>query len=86
MLSLLPVLAHDPDLPPGARAALYLAHTMPAGADREAAKRQAAATLAGLFDLTAPEIADLLGLPLSVAASGSLSASLSSPQRSRGSC
>ncbi len=62
MPSLLPVLAQDSDLPPGARAALTLAHATPAGDGQEAAKRRAAAALAGLYDLTAREIADLVGL------------------------
>jgi hypothetical protein len=62
MLSFLPVLVNDPDLPPGARAALYLAQAAPPGVGREAAKRQAAAHLQGLFNLTEPEIAALLGL------------------------
>jgi DNA-directed RNA polymerase specialized sigma24 family protein len=63
MLSFLPVLVHDPDLPPVARAALEMAREAPPGARREAAKRQAAASLRGLFDLTDREIAELLGLP-----------------------
>jgi hypothetical protein len=63
MPSLLPVLVHDPDLPAVARAALHLAHATPAGLCQEAAKRKAAATLSGLYGLTDPEIAELLGLP-----------------------
>jgi hypothetical protein len=63
MLSLLPVLVHDPDLPPGAKAALELAQEAPPGAGREAAKRRAAASLRGLFNLTDREIAELIGLP-----------------------
>ncbi len=62
MLSFLPVLVHDPDLPAVAKAALHLAQVAPPGATREAAKRQAAATLHGLFGLTETEIAELLGL------------------------
>jgi hypothetical protein len=63
MFSLLPVLANDPDLPLDARLALHLAQAAPSAATKEAAKRRAAASLVGLFDLTAPEIADLLDLP-----------------------
>ena len=62
MPSLLPVLVHDPDLPPLTRAALTLAQTTPPGPCQETAKRKAAATLTGLYDLTDPEIADLIGL------------------------
>ena len=62
MPSLLPVLVHDPDLPAHARAALSRAHESPAGPTRKAAKEEAAAALLGLFDLTHPEIADLIGL------------------------
>ena len=63
MPSLLSVLVHDPDLPDHARAALYQAHATPPGPCREAAKHHAAAALVGLFDLTHPEVADLVGLP-----------------------
>jgi DNA-directed RNA polymerase specialized sigma24 family protein len=63
MPSLLPVLVHDPDLPAMARAALHAAQASPDGLCQEAAKRRAAVTLSGLYGLTDPEIADLLGLP-----------------------
>jgi hypothetical protein len=63
MLSLLPVLVHDADLPPTARAALQVVQTTPAGFCQDVAKQRAAATLAGLFDLTEREVADLIGLP-----------------------
>ncbi len=63
MLTLLPVLAHDPDLPLDARLALHLAYAAPAGATRDAAKRRAAASLNGLYGLTGREIAELLDLP-----------------------
>jgi len=59
----LPVLAHDPDLPLDTRLALQLAKDAPSVATKLAAKQRAAATLAGKFNLTGGEIADLLGLP-----------------------
>jgi hypothetical protein len=62
MPSLLRVLVHDPDLPTQARAALLVAQATPPGTCQEAAKQRAAASLNGLYDLTAPEIAELVGL------------------------
>ena len=62
MLSLLPVLVHDPDLPAGARAALHRAQAAANGPCHEVAKHRAAASLSGLFGLDDREIADLIGL------------------------
>jgi hypothetical protein len=69
MPSLLRVLVHDPDLPAQARDALLVAQTVPPGTCQEAAKQRAAASLSGLYGLTAPEIAELVGLPDAAAVS-----------------
>ena len=50
MPSLLPVLIHDSDLPPAARAALQSASATPDPVVKEAAKRRAASALIGLYD------------------------------------
>jgi hypothetical protein len=62
MPSLLPVLVHDRDLPPGLRADLQAYQAAGTPEARTAARRRAAMGLLSAFDLDAIEVASLLKL------------------------